>query len=335
METLLDWTDRLRLRNLQMLLSLARTGNMSHSAEELHTTQPNLSKWLKELEEDVGLPLFERRNRGIRPTVYGEALADHARRIVAHLDKARNDMAVMRAGGAGIVRLGIAGASSVDTVVPMAVLRVLENHPTVHVSIEENSVETLRERLSAGQLDIVVGRSGIDFPTPEIRSEILYVEPIHLVARSDHPIFKVKDPTWEQISEYGWALWAKGTPVRTAFDLAIADSGKHLPGNFVESNSASLNTSLLTSSNRIGVASHRPALRLKRTHLLGIIDFPLSVVGSVTMYWRDDAVARTAVRAALDGLRQAVVGTGQCDESARAPNRSASGSESESESAAA
>ncbi len=63
-----DWTDRLRLRNLQMLLSLARSSNMSHSAEELHTTQPNLSKWLKELEEDVGLPLFERRARGIRPT---------------------------------------------------------------------------------------------------------------------------------------------------------------------------------------------------------------------------------------------------------------------------
>ncbi|TFE36497.1 LysR family transcriptional regulator [Paraburkholderia dipogonis] len=307
----MDWTDRLRLRNLQMLLSLARTGNMSHSADELHTTQPGLSKWLKELEEDVGLPLFERRARGIRPTIYGEALVDHARRIVAHLDKARDDMAVMRAGGAGIVTLGIAGASSVDTVVPMAVLRVLENLPTVHVSIEENAVETLREKLSSGQLDIVVGRTGIDFQNPDIRSEILYVEPIHIVARINHPVFKIKKPTWEQISGYGWALWAKGTPVRTAFDLAIAESGKNLPGNFVESNSATLNTSLLTGSNLIGVASHRPALRLNRMQILGIIDFPLSVVGSVTMYWREDAVARSAVRAALDGLRQAVVGTGK------------------------
>jgi DNA-binding transcriptional LysR family regulator len=62
-----------------MLLSLARSGNMSHSAGELHTTQPNISKWLKELEQDVGLPLFERRARGIRPTSYGEALIEHAR----------------------------------------------------------------------------------------------------------------------------------------------------------------------------------------------------------------------------------------------------------------
>jgi len=314
-----DWTDRLRLRNLQMLLSLAQTGNMSHSADELHTTQPGLSKWLKELEEDVGLPLFERRARGVRPTIYGEALIDHARRIVSHLDKARDDMAVMRAGGAGIVTLGIAGASSVDTVVPMAVLKVLESLPTVHVRIEENAVETLREKLSSGQLDIVVGRTGIDFQDPDIRSEILYVEPIHIVVRIDHPVLKIKNPTWEQFSRYGWALWSKGTPVRTAFDLALAEAGKNLPGNFVESNSATLNTSLLTGSNLMGVASHRPALRLNRMKILGIVNFPLSVVGSVTMYWREDAVGRGAVLAALDGLRQAVVGTGKGEEEMLVP----------------
>ena len=56
----MDWTHRLRLRHLQVLLSLAGTGNLSQSAVVLATTQPALSKWLKELEEDVGLPLFER-----------------------------------------------------------------------------------------------------------------------------------------------------------------------------------------------------------------------------------------------------------------------------------
>jgi DNA-binding transcriptional LysR family regulator len=79
----MDWTHRLRLRHLQVLSSLARTGNLSRSAAALNTTQPALSKWLKELEEDVGLPLFERHARGLRPTSYGEALIEHARRIEA------------------------------------------------------------------------------------------------------------------------------------------------------------------------------------------------------------------------------------------------------------
>ena len=61
-----DWTYRLRLRHLETLLHLAQTGNMSQTAEALNTTQPGLSKWLRELEEDIGMPLFERHARGLR-----------------------------------------------------------------------------------------------------------------------------------------------------------------------------------------------------------------------------------------------------------------------------
>ena len=70
----MDWTHRLRLRNLKMLLSLAQTRNISHSAAMLNTTQPGLSKWLKDLEDDIGLPLFERHARGLRPTPHGDVL---------------------------------------------------------------------------------------------------------------------------------------------------------------------------------------------------------------------------------------------------------------------
>ena len=67
----MDWTQRLKLRHLQMLLSVAETGNLSQSADALNTTQPALSKWLKDLEDDLQLPLFERHVRGLRPTPYG------------------------------------------------------------------------------------------------------------------------------------------------------------------------------------------------------------------------------------------------------------------------
>ena len=124
----MDWTYRLRLRHLQVLLSLASTGNLSQSAAALNTTQPALSKWLKELEEDVGLPLFERHARGLRPTSYGEALIEHARRIEARLDIARDDMQALRAGGSGLVSIGTSGVSAADTV-PLAVSRLLERMP--------------------------------------------------------------------------------------------------------------------------------------------------------------------------------------------------------------
>ena len=82
----MDWTHRLRLRNLKMLLSLAQTRNISHSAAMLNTTQPGLSKWLKDLEDDIGLPLFERHARGLRPTPHGDVLIAHAPVSYTHLD---------------------------------------------------------------------------------------------------------------------------------------------------------------------------------------------------------------------------------------------------------
>lgn len=301
----MDWTHRLRLRNLQMLLSLAQTGNMSHTADALHTTQPGLSKWLKELEADLGLTLFERHARGLRPTPEGEALIAHARRIEAHLDTARDDMFHLREGGSGQVTIGFAGASSVDTV-PMAVLKIREKLPSAHIRLLETKAEVLIEALSTGLMDIVVGPSDMAVSDPLIRSELLYVEPIHLVARSNHPIFKLEQIGWPDVLSFPWALWAKGTPVRTAFDKALVSAGQKPPPNFVESNSATLTTTLLLHSDMIGVASQRPAVRYRRMNLLTVIPLELSEYGSVTLYWREDAAIRLAVRTALDGIHQVV-----------------------------
>src|SRR6185437_6525686 len=119
----MDWTHRLRLRNVRMLLSLAQTRNISHSAALLNTTQPGLSKWLKDLEQDIGLPLFERHARGLIPTQYGEVLIEHARRLDAQLDRASGDMAALREGSAGRVVIGASGAAASDTA-PLAMLRL-------------------------------------------------------------------------------------------------------------------------------------------------------------------------------------------------------------------
>jgi len=300
-----DWTYRLRLRHLETLLHLAQTGNMSQTAEALNTTQPGLSKWLRELEEDIGMPLFERHARGLRPTAQGQALIDHARRIEAHLDTARDEMALLREGGSGQVTIGFFGASSVDTV-PMAVLRVVDRLPSAKVRLMENNFSNLIDALNAGEVDVVIGPSGMSFQGPNIASEFLYSEPIHLVARVDHPLFSLGKIGWDDVFAYPWALWAKGTPVRRAFDRALIELGLRLPPNYIESNSATLSTTLLLHSNMIGVTSQRPALRYSRMKLLQLLPVDLGVMGRVNLYWRSDALDRIAVRTAIDCIKEVV-----------------------------
>lgn len=300
----MDWTHRLRLRNLQMLLTLAETGNMSQSAALLNTTQPGLSKWLRDLEDDIGLPLFERQARGLRPTAYGEALIEHARRIDAQLDTARDDLDAMREGGSGLVAIGTSGASSADTV-PLAVLLLLQRMPRVQARVIENTMDRLMNQLAHSEIDIVVGRSAPELQDRNVRAEALYLEPLHFVARARHPVFTLDQVDWPDMQRYRWVVWPRGTPIRNALETALAEAGYPLPNDTVESNSTILNLTLLNNSDMIGLASHRTASRLQALGALRIVPLRLAGFGAISMYWRDDGANRAAVAAALECLRGA------------------------------
>jgi DNA-binding transcriptional LysR family regulator len=298
----MDWTYRLRLRHLQVLLSLAETGNLSQSATALNTTQPALSKWLKELEADVGLPLFERHARGLRPTPYGEALIEHARRIDAHLDNARDDMQALRDGGSGLVTIGTSGVAAADTV-PLAVAHLLQQVPRAQVRLVESTMNLLMPQLIRGDLDIVVGRSAPENRDPQIQAETLYMEPIHFVSRPQHPLVEKSTLEWDDLLAYQWIVWPHGTPVRNALETALAAAGQTMPNRCVESNSSILNMTLLNHTDLIGVASHRGARRFEQLNALRILPMELTGFGSVSMYWRPDSLNRTAVAVAVESLR--------------------------------
>ncbi|MBF5010131.1 LysR substrate-binding domain-containing protein [Burkholderia pseudomultivorans] len=298
----MDWTYRLRLRHLQVLLSVASTGNLSQSAAALATTQPALSKWLKELEEDVGLPLFERHARGLRPTPYGEALIEHARRVEAQLDIARDDMAALREGGSGLVTIGTSGVAAADTV-PLAVSQLLKRMPRAQVRLTESTMVQLMPQLARGELDIVVGRSGSASVDPLLQVEALYVDPVVFVARRDHPLAEAASVGWDDVFAYPWIVWPAGTPVHNALEAALTAAGRTQPPHCVESNSSILNITLLNNTSLLGVASQRAATRFAQMNALRILPMQLEGQGAVSMYWHPDSENRAAVAAAIECLR--------------------------------
>ncbi|WP_334051552.1 LysR family transcriptional regulator [Burkholderia cepacia] len=298
----MDWTHRLRLRHLQVLLSLAGTGNLSQSAVALATTQPALSKWLKELEEDVGLPLFERHARGLRPTAYGEALIEHARRVEAQLDVARDDMAALREGGSGLVTIGTSGVAAADTV-PLAVSQLLKRMPRAQVRLTESTMNQLMPQLARSELDIVVGRSGSTSVDPLLHAEALYVDPVVFVARPGHALAGAASVGWDDVLACSWIVWPSGTPVHNALETALTAAGRVRPPHCVESNSSILNLTLLNNTDLLGVASYRAAQRFEQLNAIRILPMQLEGQGAVSMYWHPDSANRAAVAATIECLR--------------------------------
>ncbi|MCY1333546.1 HTH-type transcriptional regulator GbpR [compost metagenome] len=300
----MNWTRRLRLRHLQLLVSLAETGSLSDTAKLAHTTQPGLSKWLKELEEDAGAELFERHARGLRPTAQGEVLLSHVRRLLSEMERAQSNLDALREGFAPNVAIGTSPASA-PSLVPDAILYYLGRHPRAHVSLQESTMNVLLDRLEQGKLDVVVGRLDNYQPRETLHHETLFREPMCVVARPGHPLVGRDDIGWDDVCRYDWILWPAGTPLRSSLDMALSHAGRKPLSCRVESSSLMANLWLMQNSDMLSAASMRVAEHFTRRGLLRSLDFSLEADGLIGMCWRDEQHQDAALLDLLDSLRQA------------------------------
>ncbi|QRY78137.1 LysR family transcriptional regulator [Pseudomonas sp. PDNC002] len=300
----MHWTRRLRPRHLQLLVNLAETGSLSDTARLAHTTQPGLSKWLKELEEDAGAILFERLPRGLRPTPEGNLLVGHARRILSEMERAQNNLDSLREGNAPTVAIGTSPASA-PSLVPDAVIYFLRRYPKAQVSIQENTMNVLLERLEKGQLDVVVGRTDNYRPSDKLHSEMLFSEPMQIVARPGHPLLGKEKVTWRDLYAYDWLLWPVGTPIRARLDTALSNAGlKPLPCR-VESSSLIANLWLLQNCDMLTIASGRVTEHFHGRGQLCRVNFELEAMGAIGMCWRNEEHSAPALADLLESLRDA------------------------------
>ena len=87
-----DWTQKLKLHHLQMLVALGEQGNLTQVAKMMNITQPALSKWLSQFEDEVGMVLFERHSKGLRPTEGGKLLLQHAQRLINDMSRSQYEI---------------------------------------------------------------------------------------------------------------------------------------------------------------------------------------------------------------------------------------------------
>ncbi len=299
----MDWTRRLRLNHLHLLITLHETGSLSDAARASHGTQPGLSKWLRELEEDVGGPLFERHARGLTPTPMGLLLIGHARRMVTQMSRAQHDLEALLEGSSRTFAVGTSPASA-PSFVPAAIMQFLELHPKARMEFQEGTMNDLLEKLELGKLDVVVGRLDNYQPRTHLSSEKLYDEPLRIMSRPDHPLAKRKDLTWDDIYAYDWIVWPRGTPIRSKLEVAITRAGLKPPPYRVESSSQVGNLWLLQYSDMLAVGSERVARHFTGRGLVVPLDISIdSEVGFVGMCWREDSGADAAMLELLECFR--------------------------------
>ena len=304
----MNWTKRLRLKHLEHLIILARTGNLSDTARLTHSTQPGLSRWLKELEEDVGAPLFERHARGLRPTPTGKILIAHAQRISSEIERTQHNLDAYQQGVEQVIRIGTSPATSANFV-PQAIMTFLARHPKTRVEIQESTMDALLKKLKSGQLDVVVGRFDNYQPEHTLLNETLYSEKLYVIARRDHPLCNHPSLSWETLCQYDWIVWPHGAPIRTRLDAALTRAGRKPPTYRIESASQVSSLWLLSHSDMISISSEHVARYFISRGLISFLDFEIEVdsaPGAVGMCWRDEQHPQESTLELLNCLRQSV-----------------------------
>jgi len=296
------WLLRLRIRHLDVFRTLVRTGSQSETAALMHITQPALSKWLRELEEQAGCPLMER-ERPLRLTVHGEVLLRYAERVLGDSLRTGKELEAIQAGRSGLLQVGVLRVVA-PLLVPHAILRCRREAPRLQIRLYEDSLDNLLPQLRRHELDCIIGRLHGQALGSEFQSEALYEEPVMAVVRCGHPLLSRKRLTLADAAAFPWILPLPGTPMRVRLEAEFAATNTRLPVEQVESVSLIINETLLHESDMVSVVSQQLAHHYEANGALAVLPLTMrQALGPVGLLWTDAAPSNALVRF-LDSVRE-------------------------------
>jgi DNA-binding transcriptional LysR family regulator len=208
------------LRQLRVFAAAARHQSFGKAAKELHLTPPAVSMQIRELEEQVGLPLFDRSGRQVALTVTGEYLLVYVRKVLATLKDAEDAIARFRGLKSGRVAIGM--VSTAKYYVPRLLAQFRKEHPAIEVKLAVGgNREQLVALLQANEVDLaIMGRPPRELAT---RAEPFAVHPHAVVTAPDHPLMQIGHAPASLLNNYEFIIRESGSGTRAAMEKYFAD----------------------------------------------------------------------------------------------------------------
>lgn len=269
---------RLRMRQLLLLEALGRERNLGRAASGLGISQPAATKLLQQAEEALGLQLFTRLARGMEPTPSGEVLIRYARQSLVDFGFAREQMAALRSGLRGRLRIGTVPGALPQLVAP-ALAAYKRQHPRVAVSVLVETSDVMLGLLQRGDVDLVLGRPTEGHYEDELEIRPMLAEPQVAVVRSGHPLLAQAKVELADLLRWPWILQPPGSPQRSRFESALREAGLHGRLDITETASTVATTVLLEASDMAAIMPASLAAHYARLGVLEVVpvELPLQV----------------------------------------------------------
>jgi DNA-binding transcriptional LysR family regulator len=268
-------TLKISSRQIALLNALGELGNLRKAASAIHTTQPAASLLLQQLEERLGVQLFERLPRGMQPTLFGDVMIRYAQGALHEFEYAEAQIAELARGAAGMVRIGTV-MGPVPTLLTRGVLAFKAQHPKVRVAIEVGTSDMLLPALIRGDFDLVLGRlpDQLDSQGLDIRL-FEQGERMRIVARPGHPLANRPDTCLADLAPLTWILHPIDSPMRRQVENALKAAQLIQPLDIIETSSILATTAMLESSDMIAVVPNDVAEHYARYGMITVLPVAL------------------------------------------------------------
>jgi LysR family transcriptional regulator, low CO2-responsive transcriptional regulator len=208
----------LTLRQLQVFEKVSNHLNYSRAAEELYLSQPAVSMQIKQLEENIGLPLFEQMGKKIFLTEAGRELHHYSRNIAQQLSEMELVFNEMKGLNQGKLTLSVVNTANYFT--PQLLAKFCQRHPNINVILQVANRDAVLKQLADNSTDLAI--MGQTPSESDVIAESFLENPLVVIAATSHPLAKLKQVKFAQLASETFLSREIGSGTRSAMERVFA-----------------------------------------------------------------------------------------------------------------
>lgn len=261
------------LRQLQVFAAAARHLSHSRAAEELHLSQPAVSMQIKQLEQSIGLPLFDQVGKQIHLTEAGREMVIYSRNIAQQLeemDAVFDEMKGMERG-----ELNISLVSTANYFMPKLLAKFIQMYPNIHVNLFVANRDAVIKQLVENIADLAItGQPPVGL---DMVSESFMQNPLVVIAAPSHPLAHESDIQPEQLAHETFLLRERGSGTRDVMERFFTNHYLAMPGSMEMHTNEAIKQSVQAGMGLSITSLHGIELKLETNRLviLDVANFPI------------------------------------------------------------
>lgn len=294
----------MKFHQLRDFLAIVEKQNISSAAKFLGIAQPSLSRSVRELEKDLGVPLFERHARGVALTEMGRIFYRRARMMSRELEKAREEIGELRGQVRGTLSIGLSSVSHY-TLLNAALTPFQKRYPAVQLTLIEGAYPLFETGLKEGNIDLYVGPAPDNLPQ-ELKAEQLFHPSRAVLARRGHPLANAT--SLAELLQADWITTSLTDRAEAEFGEIFESHGLPPPRLSIRVSSALTVVTALTSSDALTISSRTFSESPLASDALMVIEVKEALTSPhISLVYRAGAPPTPAADYFADMIRRAAV----------------------------